>query len=246
MVQLADYLNNFVRLDFGDSLRYRMPAGMLFQARFPRTVALASVVLAIAFPLSLLLGILAGLRPLSVIDRVISVVSFGGISIPPFWLGLMLIIVFAVQIGPLPTSGFGGFTGWQYYVMPAAALAIRPIGRLAQLTRSSLVDEMAKQYVTTARAKGLSEPRVIRVHALKNAMSSLSRLAQVRLYFPQWLGRNRDHIRLAGHWLTDDKSITARPVCSETCVVAVGIIVVFANLAVDILYAYFDPRIVYK
>jgi peptide/nickel transport system permease protein len=248
LVQLGEYLYDFAHLDFGESLRYRRPAGALFQERFPKTLALAGVVMATAVPLALLLGIIAGLRPLSIVDRIVSIISFSGVAMPPFWLALMLIIVFAVQLRLLPTSGFEGFTDWQYYVLPAATLAVRPIGRLSQLTRSSLVEEMARLYVTTARAKGLSETSIIVTHALKNAMNPVITL-----------GAGEAVALINGSVVVESifgwpgigslmiESIVGRDLyVVVTCIVAVGIIVVFLNLAVDILYAYFNPRIVYK
>jgi ABC-type dipeptide/oligopeptide/nickel transport system permease component len=236
-----------LQLDFGQSLKYGKPAGILFQERFPNTAALAGVVLLVAFPLGLLLGILSGLRPLSVLDRLISVLSFATVAVPSFWLGLTLMIVFAIWMGILPTSGFGGIANWRYYILPGATLAARPIGRVAQLARASLVDEMGKQYVTVARSKGLAESRIIVVHALKNAMNPVITLgaAEVRVLLGGsivaetifgWPG--------LGSLLME--AITGRDLCVvETCVVAIGVIVIFVNIAVDLLYACSDPRIVY-
>ncbi len=247
-VQLVDYLSRFVHLDFGDSLRYRKPAVQLFQERFPRTLALTGVVLALAFPLGLLFGIVAGLRPMSILDRLVSVFSFAGLAMPSFWLALMLMIVFSIQLGILPTSGFGGYVSWQYYVLPAIALAVRPIARIAQLTRSSLLEEMSRQHITVARAKGLAESRVIVVHALKNALNTVITL-----------GANEILVLLGGSVVIEAifgwpgigslmlESIKGRDLyVVETCVVAIGAISVLTNLVVDLLYGYFDPRIVYN
>jgi peptide/nickel transport system permease protein len=248
LVQLGDFMGHLVRLDFGDSLRYRTSAGKLFQQRFPRTVALAGVVFVIAFPLGLVLGILAALRPLSLLDRFINLIAFATVAVPSFWLGLMLMVIFSVQLRLLPTSGFDGFTSWQYYILPGVTLAARPIGRLAQLSRSSVMEEMSKCYITAARAKGLSEARVVFVHALKNAMNPVITLggAELRMFLGGslvieaifgWPG--------VGSLLID--SIMARDLyVVETCIMAIGVIVIFINLGVDLLYAWFDPRIVYK
>jgi peptide/nickel transport system permease protein len=247
LVQLTDFLNHLAHLDFGESLTYRRSAGALFWERFPKTVALASVVLAIALPVGLLLGILAALWPLSVVDRVASVLSYGGIAMPSFWLALMLIIVFSVRMGLLPTSGFGGFGSWQYYILPATALVARPIGRLAQVTRASIVEERTKPYITVSRAKGLSESRVLFGHTLKNAMNPIITLCGGEI---AGIINGSVVIESIFGWpgigsLTIDAVIARDLYLVETCIIAVGVIVVFINLIVDILYAFCDPRIVY-
>jgi peptide/nickel transport system permease protein len=248
LVQLADYLNRISHLDLGDSIRYHRPAGELFSERFPKTMALAGVVLALALPLGLLLGLVAGLWPFSILDRSVTVISFVAVAMPSFWLALMLIVVFAVQLGLLPTSGFGGFTNWQYYVLPVIALAFRPTGRVAQLARSALVEELAKQYVTVARAKGLSEARVLLLHTLKNAMNPVITLGAgevVNLFGGSVVIESIFGWPGIGSLMID--SIISRDLyVVETCVIAIGVVVVFVNLVVDVLYAYFDPRVVYK
>src|SRR5690606_3862194 len=134
--------------------------------RLPATLYLAGVTLGVAVPLAVVLGIISAVRPRSLADRIVSVVSLIGVSIADFWLGLMLILLFAVQLGWLPTSGLGGLN---FVILPAAALAVRPIGRISQVVRSAMLDQMNQGYVTTARAKGLKERIVISSHTLKNA-----------------------------------------------------------------------------
>jgi peptide/nickel transport system permease protein len=166
LVQFGRYMSDLARGDFGDSIWQRVPALPIVLDRVPATLYLAAVTLALALPLAIGLGVVSAIKPRSLADRVVTVVSLAGVSTADFWLGLMLILVFAVQLGWLPTSGFGGI---QFVVLPAVALAVRPMGRVSQVVRSAMLDEMGKGYVTTARAKGLGERVVIFFHTLKNA-----------------------------------------------------------------------------
>ncbi len=166
LVQFSRYMGNLLQGDFGESLWQRVPAMPIVLDRLPATLYLAGVTLAVAVPLAITLGIISALRPRSFADRVVTVVSLAGVSTADFWLGLMLILVFAVQLGWLPTSGYGGLS---FVILPAAALAVRPIGRISQVVRSAMLDQMNQGYVTTARAKGLGERVVVFYHTLKNA-----------------------------------------------------------------------------
>ena len=121
----------------------------------------------IALPIALALGVLSALRPDGLLDRFLTAVSLAGVSIADFWLGLMLILVLGVQLHLLPTSGYGGV---EYVLLPALTLAFRPIGRLAQVARSALVEEMQKPYIVALRAQGMSEGRIVRRHAMKNSL----------------------------------------------------------------------------
>jgi peptide/nickel transport system permease protein len=166
MVQFGRYLGDVVRGDFGESLWQRVPAMPIVLDRLPATLYLAAATLLIAVPLAVVLGIISAIKPRSPADRAVTLFSLAGVSTADFWLGLMLILVFAVELGWLPTSGYGGP---KYVILPALALAVRPIGRISQVVRSSMMDEMSRPYVTTARAKGLGERVVVFYHTLKNA-----------------------------------------------------------------------------
>lgn len=247
LTQFGRYLQGAVRGDFGDSIWMRQPAMPIVLERLPRTLFLASVTIAIALPLAVLMGVISAVRPRSLIDRVVTVISLGGLSVADFWLGLMAILLFAVELGWLPTSGYAGLTGWQFVVLPALTLAVRPIGRISQIQRSSMLDELAQGYVTTARAKGLGERIVIIGHALRNAaiptvtlagteLSSLLNGAIVIETIFGWPG--------IGSLLIQAIERRDMPlVVASTIVIATMIILL--NLAIDLLYAALDPRIRY-
>ena len=247
LTQFGRYLQGAVQGDFGDSIWMRQPAMPIVLERLPRTLFLASVTIALALPLAVLMGVISAVRPRSLIDRVVTVVSLGGLSVADFWLGLMAILLFAVELGWLPTSGYAGLTGWQFVVLPALTLAVRPIGRISQIQRSSMLDELAQGYVTTARAKGLGERIVIIGHALRNAaiptvtlagteLSSLLNGAIVIETIFGWPG--------IGSLLIQAIERRDMPlVVASTIVIATMIILL--NLAIDLLYAALDPRIRY-
>lgn len=235
----------WIRGDFGDSLWQRVPALPLAIERIPATLYLTAVAMLAAIPLAILLGTVSAVRPRSLADRALTVFSLGGVSIADFWLGLMLIIVFAVQFGWFKTSGFGG---WEFVVLPAVTLAFRPVGRIAQVTRSALLDEMAKLYVSTARAKGLKERTVVFYHALKNAAipiitltgdetaSLLNGAVVVETVFA-WPGIGILLIQAIGR---RDLPLI------EATVFVIAIMIIILNLVVDMTYAAIDPRVRYK
>jgi peptide/nickel transport system permease protein len=175
-------------------------------------------------------------------DYFVSAVSLFGISIAPFWLGLMLIVVVAVGMGLLPTSGYGGI---QYALLPAIALAARPLGRLAQIARSSLVEEMEKPYVLALEAKGVSRASIVSRHALKNSaipivtvfgdeLATFVNGAVVIETIFVWPGIGQLFI----------EAIQNRDLpLVEACVFAVALMTMIINLVVDLSYRYLDPRV---
>ena len=243
-VQFGRYIGNVARGDFGDSIWQRVPALPVVLDRVPATLYLATVTLALALPLAVILGIVSAIWPRSLADRVVTLVSLTGVSTADFWLGLMLILVFAVRLTWLPTSGFGGA---QYVILPALALAFRPLGRVSQVVRSSMLDEMSKNYVTTARAKGLGERVVIVFHTLKNAALPIITLsgdeaaallngAVVIETLFGWPG--------VGVLLIQAIERRDLPVI-EAAVITIAVMIVTVNLVVDLIYARIDPRIHY-
>lgn len=244
LVQFGRYMSNVAHGDFGDSIWQRVPALPVVLDRVPATLYLAGVTLALALPLAVLLGIVSAIWPRSLADRVVTLVSLTGVSTADFWLGLMLILVFAVRLTWLPTSGFGGA---QYVILPALALAFRPLGRVSQVVRSSMLDEMSKNYVTTARAKGLRERVVIVFHTLKNAALPIITLsgdeaaallngAVVIETLFGWPG--------VGVLLIQAIERRDLPVI-EAAVITIAVMIVTVNLVVDLIYARIDPRIHY-
>jgi len=245
LVQFWRYLGDLLHGDFGDSLWQRLPAMPIVLDRLPATLYLAAVTLVIAVPLALLLGIVSAIRPRSLADRVVTVVSLGGVSTADFWLGLMLILVFAVQFGWLPTSGYGGIT---FVILPAIALAIRPMGRISQVVRSAMLDEIGRPYVTTARAKGLSQRVVVLTHTIKNAAipiitmmgdeaASLLNGAVVIETLFGWPG--------IGILLIQAIERRDLPLIEATAIV-IAVMIVTVNLLVDLTYSVIDPRVRYQ
>jgi len=172
--QFSVFVKNALRGDLGVSLWQKQPALEVVLRRLPLTLALASGTTALCVVLALVLGTIAALRPLGWADRLVSVISLVGIAVPSFWLALVLIMVFAVGLRWLPTSGMGT---WKHAVLPVIALGWGPMGKLAQVVRCTLIEQMFAPYVTTARAKGASERRVIFNHALRNALPPIITVA---------------------------------------------------------------------
>lgn len=248
-VRFADFYWDLARLDFGKSLRHRIDAQEMIFDRLPNTAVLAIVAWAIGM-LGIPLGMLAARRPRGIIDRVVNVLSFAVISVPQFWLALMLILVVSVQLDLLPTSGFKGLgpEGWKYMVLPAMALSPIVLGRNAQITRSTMIEEVAKQYVSTARSKGLGETAILYGHVLKNASISIVTLmgdelagfmngsTVVEIIFG-WPG--------IGKLLIDGINARDLPIVTAA-VFVVALMVMVINLCVDLLYTWLDPRISYS
>ncbi len=248
-VRFGEFYANLATLDFDTSLRHRIPAREIVFRMLPNTAVLALVAWGIGI-VGVPLGMLAARRPRGFVDRIVNILSFAVISIPEFWLGLVLILLLAVQADILPTSGFAGLgpSGWVYLVLPALTLSPRVIGRNAQITRATMIEEMGKQYVATARAKGLAENKVLYAHVLKNAAISIVTLmgdelagfmngaTAVEIIFG-WPG--------LGKLLVD--GITARdlPVVTAS-VFIIALMVMAINLLVDLIYTWLDPRVSYK
>ena len=166
-VQFFRFLGDIATLDFGDSLWQRRPAIEVVFERLPNTALLVAAGLGLAVLVSIPLGAIAALRPGGVVDRLVDSVGLLGLAMPQFWLGLMAIMVFAVQLKWLPTSGFGTPA---HLVLPALTLAMTPIARFTMMVRAAMIDELNKPYVQTARAKGMSLPHILRVHTLRNIL----------------------------------------------------------------------------
>ncbi|MBM3942982.1 MAG: ABC transporter permease [SAR202 cluster bacterium] len=248
-VRFGDFLWDMFQGDFGKSLRHQIDAREMVFDRLPNTAVLAAVAFAFG-ALGIPLGMLAARRPKGAADRIVNIMSFAVISIPEFWLGLMLILVLAVQFDLLPTSGFHGLGpgGWKYIILPALTITPRIIGRNAQITRATMIEEMGKQYVSTARAKGLAENAVLYSHVLKNAAISIVTLmgdelaglmngATVTEIIFGWPG--------LGKLLIDAISARDLPVVTAS-VFVVALAVMVINLTVDLFYTWLDPRVAYK
>jgi peptide/nickel transport system permease protein len=165
--QFWDYLKQLAQLDFGESLRTAQPASEAVLRAFPATLQLAGATMLLAIVGAVVVGSLAAYRPNSPADRFASLLSATAASIPDFWFAIMGVLIFAVELDWLPTSGTTGGAG--IWVLPVATLLIRPFGVLTQVVRGAMVSALSAPYIKVARAKGASERRVIFVHALRNA-----------------------------------------------------------------------------
>jgi peptide/nickel transport system permease protein len=242
-VQFATYVGHLARGDLGTSLWQRRPAIDIVLEALPRTLELVLAAIALAVLLAIPLGVLAALRPGRALDRVAVLVSLAGLSIPQFWLALLLILVFAVQLRILPTAGMGGP---EHLVLPMLALALPALGRIAMIVRSSMIDELNQQYVKTADAKGLPRRRIVGVHALRNAsipaltltgwelIRALAGYSVVVETVFAWPG-----VGLLANQALDQQDL----ILLQAIVFVVALMVVVVNVTVDILYKAVDPRI---
>jgi peptide/nickel transport system permease protein len=243
-VQFAHFAFQVMRGDFGLSIWQGVPALPLVLSRFPATLYLALSTVAFSTLIALPLGILSAVKPASVADRVTTVLSFAGISTPTFWLALMLILLLAVRFRWFKTSGYGGL---QYLALPVLSLSAYIIGRIAQMVRSAMLDEMGKPYVTTARSKGIAERTVILGHALHNAAIPIITLAGHEIAN---LANGAVVVEVIFGWPgVGQLAITAIerrdfPVIqADVLVVATAVILI--NFLVDVIYVWVDPRIRY-
>jgi peptide/nickel transport system permease protein len=245
VVQFLRYVGQLIRGDFGISIWQNVPAMDLVLSRFPATALLAFATLAFSLVVAIPVGVAAALRPGSLLDRTAIVTSIFGLSVPTFWLALLMVTFLAVKLGWFKTSGYGGV---EYLVLPMLALSAQSVGRLVQVVRSSMLDVLSAQYLTTARAKGLSERITLTRHALRNAMLPILTIAGDEII---GLLNGTVVIEVIFGWpgigkLTID-AIERRdfPVI-QASVLFVAIAVIVVNLVVDLLYARLDPRIRYS
>jgi ABC-type dipeptide/oligopeptide/nickel transport system permease component len=244
VVQYLDYVGSVLRGDLGASVRSGRPVVQEILTRLPATLLLAGAGMAIAIAIGLSLGVLAALRRGTWVDYAAVVVALLGVSIPVFWSGLLLMMLFALTLEWLPASGIGG---WRHLVMPAGAIGFASSAFIARITRSSMVETLRQDYVRTARAKGLPPRRVDLRHALRNAM--LPVVTVVGLQFGSLLGGAVLTETVfawpgIGRMLVDAIRARDLPLVQGTVLfVATGFILV--NLLVDLSYAALNPRIRY-
>ena len=241
-VQYGRFLFGAFRGDFGQSIRHGEPAFHLVMERMPATFELAGAALLIALCLAIPAGIISAMRRNSIIDYVSTVIALLGQSMPTFWLGIMLILLFSVQLNLLPSSGRGG---WQNMLLPAVTLGLFTTARITRLTRSGMLEVLNQDYIRTARAKGVANPPVVWKHALKNAAIPIVTIVGIEL-----------GTLLGGSVITE--TIFAWPGVGRLSVQAIynrdypvvqaavftlSATFVLVNLFVDVLYTYLDPRI---
>ncbi len=248
-IRFGDFYWDLIRGDFGKSIRHRIDAREMILDRLPNTAVLALIAWSLG-ALGIPIGMMAARRPRGAMDRVVNVLSFAVISVPEFWLALMLILMVSVQLDLLPTSGFNGLgpAGWKFMVLPAIALCPRVMGRNAQITRATMIEELGRQYVATARSKGLGETTILYSHVFKNAAISIVTLMGdelagfmngstiVEVIFG-WPGIGR--MLIVAIQSRDLPVVTA-------AVFVIALMVMVVNLAVDLIYSWLDPRISYS
>ncbi len=245
LVQYVRFVSRAVVLDFGESFWQKVPALPLVLERLPATFALTGAVFLLSVPSGIVLGTIAALRPNSAVDRSIGVFSMLGVSMVDFWIALMLILLFAVQLGWFKTSGYGGFS---YITLPAVTLAFQPFGRVAHITRSAMLDQFDQPHILVARAKGLNEQRIVFWHAMKNAAVPIVTIAGdtvtavlngsvlIETIFA-WPGVGQLTLLALGR---RDLPLV------EATVFTIALMVVVVNLIVDLSYAYLNPQIRYQ
>ncbi len=241
--QFVTYLGDLVRGDFGTSIWQRRPAIDAVMDALPNTLRLVLLAIAVAVALAIPLGVLAALRPGRTLDRIAVVLSLAGLSIPQFWLGLLLIIAFSVQLKLLPTGGMGTPA---HVVLPMLALALPALGRIAMIVRSSMIDELNQQYVRTAKAKGMPPARVVGFHALRNA--SIPALTLTGWELIRALAGYSVVVETVFAWpgvgfLADQALTNQDLVLLQAIVFVVAVMVVVVNVVIDVLYRAVDPRI---
>jgi peptide/nickel transport system permease protein len=245
LVQYEKYLTGLAHGDLGTSFRYNTPVRKEIVQRLGPTAELALVAMIVAVVIAVPLGVIAALYRDTAIDRAAMGLSLAGIAMPNFWLGPVLAIVFAVHLGWLPVSGIGT---WRHLVLPALTLGAALSAITARMTRASLGDELRELYVLAARARGLSRPRAVVAHALRNSLIPVVTILGLQLgsvltgtiiteTIFSWPGVGRLLIQ----------AITFRDYpLVQGCILLISVTYVSMNLLVDLAYAVLDPRIRYQ
>lgn len=250
--QFTDYIVNLLQGDLGYSYAYGMNVVDLIIERFPNTVILTIAALIIALLVGVPAGMLSAYKRNTIIDYVVMVVSLIGVSMPVFWLGVMLVLVFSVNLGLLPSTGMGTWSQgadvfFRHLLLPSITLATIPMANFARITRSSMLEVLSQDYIRTARAKGIKENKVIWKHALKNALNPI--LSVLGLQVAGLLGGSILTETIfswpgMGRLVTDAINRGDFGVV-QGVVIFVALIYVVTNLIIDLLYKVVNPKISY-
>lgn len=243
-VRFGHYVGGVLKGDLGNSYITQRPITQDIRERFPKTLQLAGAAMLLAAVLGIGLGVLSAQNPGGWIDRFGLGFAYLGISFPVYWVGLLLILLFAVTLRWLPPSGFGG---WQYLVLPALALGMRSIAFLARMTRSAMLEALGSDFVRTARAKGLGERGVVMRHALRNALIPI--ITVLGLDFGAYLtGSILTETIFSwpgiGRYVVNAIARRDLPAIQGT-VLFLSTVFVLVNLITDLAYAKADPRVAY-
>ncbi|KPJ89089.1 MAG: hypothetical protein AMS17_03255 [Spirochaetes bacterium DG_61] len=244
LIQYFIFMKNALRGNFGRSLKTHKPVFNMIAKRFPATIILTGGALVFAYIISLPIGILAALKQNTIIDRGAMFLALIGVGIPSFWLSLILIIFFGLHLRWLPVSGFGSL---KHLILPAFALSLETIAINSRMTRSSMLEVINQDFIMVLRAKGISEWRVIWVHALKNGLISIITVLGLRIgwliggnviveYVFAWPGLGR---QLVDAIIANDYPLI------QGIMMVVALMIIFGNILADFLYVIVDPRIKY-
>ncbi|MGL4345983.1 MAG: ABC transporter permease [Cellulosilyticaceae bacterium] len=273
VTQYIDYMKGVLQGDFGESYYTKTPVSKEIFSRFPATIELAICAIIIASFVGILLGVISAVKKNSIMDYVSMITALVGVSMPIFWLGILLIILFSGTLGWLPAQGrietllrpdnVTGFylvdsllmgdmesfvSALKHLILPSAALAMYSMAIIARMTRSTMLETLSQDYIRTARAKGISERRVIKKHALANALIPIVTVIGIQLGY-----------LMGGAVLTETVfawpgigKFTVEAIMKSDFPVVQGVVLLIAfifvmmNLVVDIIYAFLDPRIKYS
>ncbi|HYM70488.1 MAG TPA: ABC transporter permease [bacterium] len=251
-VQLGTYLAGVGEGDLGKSLRTGLPVGPELAHRFPVTIELSCFGLVVALAIGVPTGIAAALQRGRAGDYLANIFVLLGLSVPSFWLAVLLILLFSLRLGWLPPTGYyapsdGVGANLTHMVLPAVSLGLALAAAIARIVRSSLLEVLARSYVRTARAKGLDEPRVILWHALRNALIPV--VTVIGLQFGTLLGgaviiEQIFSLPGIGRYALEGINLRDYPVI-QGAVLAIALSFVFVNLCVDVFYGFLDPRVRY-
>ena len=242
LVRYADYVWDALHGDFGVSYQSQRPVFDILMPKFPTTLTVAILSVAVAAAIGIPLGLLSSIKPHSIGDNTLTVISLFFASVPNFWLGLMFMLIFSLTLGWLPSSGIGT---WKHYVMPVLTLALPSAAYISRLTRTTMLDALGQDYIRTAKAKGAKLPRVTFLHALRNAMMPV--VTQLGMSFAGLLGGAvvvEIMFGMPGFGDTIVDAIKAKDVpIVMGAVLFLSVTFMLIMLIVDIIYAFIDPRV---
>ena len=242
VVQYGLFIRDYAHGSFGDSLRSKTPVSELVKDRLPNSLKLVGTAAVIVLLISIQLGVLSAVNRGTWIDTLATGFAVLGQAVPVFWLGILMIQLFTVKLGWLPSSGMGGL---DHYIMPAFALGFFTVAAIQRLLRSSLLEAMDSEYIKLARIKGLTEFKVIWKHALRNSMISVITLGGIYIAILITLGILVEVVFAwpgMGRLMFQGIVFRDFPVVQAVVLISAAI-VIFSSLVVDIAYAYLDPRI---
>jgi peptide/nickel transport system permease protein len=243
-VRFGNYAWSLARFDLGISFRTRQPVSAMIGERLWPTLKLAFAAMCVAILIGLPLGFIAALRPGSLLDSLTMVGAISGLSLPQFWLGLLVMYLFALTLGWLPSFGYGD-GGLRNLILPALTLGVAPLALLARTTRAAVLEVMNADFIRTARSKGMNSFRLVKWHVVRNALVLV--ITTLGLQFGSMMGQAVVVEKLfswpgLGSLLIDSVSLRDIPVVQGSILVLV-LCFLLVNTLVDVLYAVIDPRI---